>query len=605
MFQTFDAAVAHADTAPRVAALRALLDKRGLDAFLIPRTDENQNEYVPAFAERLAFMTGFTGSAGLAVVARKSAVVFVDGRYTVQAPQEVDTRIFSVQGIRTTELVPWLKSSLKAGSRIGFDPKLHTITEIETLRTALKEAILALKECAINPVDQVWGKARPAPPMAPVIVHPIELAGQSPSDKIAAIQKRLREARQDAVVLSATDSICWLFNIRGGDIAHNPVVLAFAVLHASGKPELFIAPGKITPEARAHLTPLAKLKAPETLKETLDTLKTAGKIVRLAPTGSNWWLYRRLGGPSRVARGPDPCVDMKAIKNPAEIAGARTAHLRDGGAVTRFLAWLDHAAANGPVDEIMAVKRLEAARAETGALREISFPTISGSGPNGAIVHYRVSEKSNRVLQKGELFLIDSGGQYADGTTDITRTVAIGTPTAEMRERFTLVLKGMVSISMARFPHGTRGVDLDPLARRALWSHGLVYDHGTGHGVGSYLNVHEGPASISKGGLVELKPGMILSNEPGYYKAGAYGIRIENLVLVTEPKAVGGDVSVMGFETLTLAPIDRRLIVARMLSSDQRDWLDAYHAHVRQSLAPDLDPVSRRWLNAATAKIED
>ncbi len=603
MFQTFDAPTPASEIFPRVRALRSHLVKRRIDAYLVPRTDEHQNEYVPACSERLAFISGFTGSAGLAVIAAKSAGLFVDGRYTVQAPAETDTDVFEVKGIRTTDLKPWLTATLKVGGRIGFDPTLHTITEIEGLKSTLASAKLKLVPVAANLVDAVWGKARPSPPMAAILVQPEQFAGQTAADKIAAVQKALREAKHDAVVLSATDSICWLFNIRGGDIPHNPVVLAFAIVPASGKPELFVASEKITPEVKKHLSGQVRIKPLGDLGAALEALKVAGKTVRLAPASASWGLFRSLGGAKRVARGSDPCVELKAVKNATEIAGARTAHLRDGAAMVRFLAWLDGAVAKGPVDEIAAVRRLEALRADTGQLREISFPTISGSGPNGAIVHYRVSEATNRDLQKGELFLIDSGGQYTDGTTDITRTVSIGEPTVEMRERFTLVLKGMIAISTARFPRGTRGIDLDPLARRALWARGLNYDHGTGHGVGSYLNVHEGPASISKGGMAELKPGMILSNEPGYYKPGAYGIRIENLVLVTEPEDIGGDQPVMGFETLTWAPIDRRLVVPSLLTPDEHDWLDDYHARVRERLSGEVDPVSRRWLTQATAAI--
>lgn len=607
MFQTFEAAPATAASAARVAAIRAILQKRGIDAFLIPRADEHQNEYVPACSERLAYVTGFTGSAGLAVVARKKAAIFVDGRYTVQAPQEVDARLFEIKGIRTTDLKPWLLSALKPGARIGFDPKLHTIGEIDGLASQVRAAKLALVPVARNPVDIVWGHERPPPPAAPVRVQPLELAGTSVAEKITGVQAELREAKHDALVLSATDSVCWLFNIRGGDIPHNPVVLAYAIVPASGKPELFLDTVKITPEVRKHLSGSVRVRSVAELRDALSVWRQSGKTVRLATQTASWWLYRSLGGAKRVARGADPCVEAKAVKTTAEISGARAAHLRDGAAIVRFLAWLDAAVESGnpPVDEIMAVKRLEECRRETNMLREISFPTISGSGPNGAIVHYRVNENTNRVLQKGELFLVDSGGQYQDGTTDITRTIAIGAPTREMRERFTLVLKGMIAISIARFPKGTRGVDLDPFARRALWNNGLIYDHGTGHGVGSYLNVHEGPASISKGGLAELKPGMILSNEPGYYKAGAYGIRIENLVLVTDPEPVGGDRPMMGFETLTLAPIDRRLVVPSMLSGEERDWLDTYHARVRDRLSAEVDPAVRRWLTKATAKIDD
>ena len=602
MFQSFDPPQAAQVTAPRVAALRTLMAKLGIDAILIPRADEHQNEYVPPCAERLAWITGFTGSAGLAVVASKSAAVFVDGRYAVQAPQEVDTSIFDVNGIRNTDLLPWLTQKLPANANLGFDPKLHTIAEIEQLKSQLEEKGLTLKAVSRNLIDRVWGADRPNEPAGPIVVQPIDRAGREPAEKIADLQKALKAAHQDTVILTAPDSICWLLNIRGSDVAHNPIVLAYAIIPVSGKPDLFVAPAKLSPLAKSHLAPLVKLRAPDALDEALGVLKTSQKTIRLAP-GASWWLYKKLGGGKRIKRAPDPCTEPKAIKNTAEIEGARAAHVRDGVAVTRFLAWFDKAIAKGGLDEITAVKALEAMRHDTGELKEISFPTISGSGPHGAIVHYRVTQATNRVVIPGELFLLDSGGQYADGTTDITRTLATGTPTKEMRERFTLVLKGMIAVTLAKFPRGTRGVDLDPFARRALWAKGLNYDHGTGHGVGSYLSVHEGPQSISKAGMVELKSGMICSNEPGYYKAGSYGIRIENLVVVTEPEDVGGEVPVMGFETLTLVPIDRRLIVAEMLDAAERNWLDAYHTRVSNTLSPLVDPDTRRWLKMTTAKL--
>lgn len=607
MFQSFDRPQPATATAPRVAALRALMGKLRLDAVLIPRADEYQNEYVPPCAERLAWMTGFTGSAGLAVVTAASAAVFVDGRYTVQAPQEVDTSIYSVKAIRGTDLMPWLAETLSPGATIGFDPKLHTVAEIEQLREQIAEKGWSLKALPKNPIDRVWGTTRPAEPDAPVVVQPVELAGRTAASKIADLQKTLKSAGHDAVLLTAPDSICWLLNIRGGDVAHNPIVLAYAIVPVSGKPQLFIAPGKVAGFAKSHLAPLVKVHATSELASALDALKVSAKTIRIAPSAS-WWCFKKLGGPSkRVKKAADPCTEPKAIKNAAEIAGSREAHIRDGAAVVRFLAWFENAlAGNGAgrgVDEIGAVTALESFRRETNALKEISFPTISGSGANGAIVHYRVTEATNRTIQPGELFLLDSGGQYADGTTDITRTIATGAPTQEMRERFTLVLKGMIAISLAKFPRGTRGIDLDPFARRALWARGFNYDHGTGHGVGSYLSVHEGPQSISKAGMTELKPGMICSNEPGYYKAGAYGIRIENLVVVTEPEDTGGDQPVMGFETLTLAPIDRHLIVPELLDPAERDWIDAYHKRVAAILSPLLEPAPRRWLKTATAKL--
>ena len=415
----------------------------------------------------------------------------------------------------------------------------------------------------------------------------------------------LRKEGEDAVVLTLPDSIAWLLNIRGSDVAHNPVVLAFAIVPASGKVELFIDPAKVSTEIKGHLSKLARISRPEALEDRIRALKGTAKNIRLdANTAASWFFHKLKGGKARIVRAADPCLLPKARKNATEIRGARAAHKRDGAAIARFLAWLDRESPHGGLDEIAASRHLETLRSETQALKEISFDTISGAGPNGAIVHYRVTTRTNRKLKAGELYLVDSGAQYADGTTDITRTVAIGTPTREMRERFTLVLKGHIAIAMARFPKGTRGIDLDPFARRALWEAGLDFDHGTGHGVGSYLSVHEGPQSISKRGMTPLEPGMIVSNEPGYYKQGAYGIRIENLVLVTEPeKVAGGEREVMGFETLTLAPIDRRLVVPELLSAGELAWLNAYHARVLDIIGPELGPTDRAWLEAATAEI--
>jgi Xaa-Pro aminopeptidase len=492
---------------------------------------------------------------------------------------------------------------LSRGQTVGYDPRLHTVAEVERLESALRGKGIKLRPVARNLVDRLWARERPAAPSSPVSVHPAKLAGRSSQDKIADIQAKLKADGQDAVILTLSDSIAWAFNIRGADIPHIPVALAFAVVPQSGKPELCIAREKIDNAARAHLESFAKLSPPEVLADRLKALRKSKKRVRLDPNTASTWFARALGGARRIERGPDPCLALKAVKTGAEIKGARAAHVRDGAAVVRFLAWLD-AQAPGEIDEIKAVRRLEGFRRATNQLREISFDTISGSGPNGAIVHYRVNAATNRKLKPGELFLIDSGAQYLDGTTDITRTVAIGRPAEEMRERFTLVLKGHIAIATARFPEGTRGIDLDPLARRALWQHGLDYDHGTGHGVGSYLSVHEGPQSISKTGMAPLQPGMICSNEPGYYKEGAYGIRIENLVLVTGPAEIaGGDRPMLGFETLTLAPIDWRLIIKEMLSLDEIAWLNAYHARVEETLAPDLDPDSRRWLAAVTPPV--
>jgi Xaa-Pro aminopeptidase len=610
VFQTYETPQGGRETAERIARLREAMARLRVDALLVPHADEYMNEYVPPCAQRLAWLTGFTGSAGLAAVARKAAALLVDGRYILQAPKQVDSKIFEILQTPTAKASDWIGKHLKAGSVVGFDPKLHAPSTLDELAKELEGKRIKLKALARNPVDRAWGKERPPPPQGAVIPHPLKYAGKSALDKLAELQAALKKDGQDAVVLTFPDSIAWLFNIRGSDVAHNPVVLAFAVVPASGRPELFIDPAKIGPEAKAHLGPLARLKPmpdvgkPEALEQSLGALKEAGRCVRLSP-GAAVWFHRRLkGGKSRVMRASDPCILPKARKNATEIKGARAAHKRDGAALARFLAWLDREAEKGGIDEIAAAQRLETFRSDTQALKEISFDSISGSGPNGAIVHYRVTTATNRKLEPGELYLVDSGAQYLDGTTDVTRTVAIGEPTREMCERFTLVLKGHIAIATVRFPKGTRGVDLDPFARRALWDGGLDFDHGTGHGVGSYLSVHEGPQSISKGGMAVIEPGMIVSNEPGYYKTGAYGIRIENLVLVGEPeKVAGGEREIMGFETLTLVPIDRRLVVAELLSASELSWLNAYHARVAEIIGPELGPADRAWLEAATAPI--
>ncbi|HEX2840111.1 aminopeptidase P family protein [Hyphomicrobium sp.] len=600
MFQTFSAP-SDSDAIPqRIKELRALLADEGLQALLLPRGDEHQGEYVAPCSERLRWLTGFTGSAGMAAITRRHAGLFVDGRYTVQARNECGGGTFEFPGIARTALATWLKDKLKPGDVVGFDPWLHTVSEVESLRETLKSSGIALKPTRRNLVDRIWGQERPAPPDAPVIAHPLKYSGRSAADKISALQKALKDAGQDAVILTSPDSVCWLFNIRGSDVAHNPVVLAFAIVPASGKPELFVSAEKISREVRAHLDGAVKISPPAVLAERVAALRKAKKRVRLDFDRAAWWFWRGLG--KSALRGNDPCIGPKAIKNATEISGSKVAHIRDGAAVVRFLASLDRAIEGGEaIDEISAVRALEEQRAGSQALKEISFDTISGSGPNGAIVHYRVTEASNRRLKKGELFLLDSGAQYLEGTTDITRTIAIGDAPAEARERFTLVLKGHIAIATAVFPKGTRGLDLDPFARRALWAAGLDYDHGTGHGVGSYLSVHEGPQSISRAGGAIIEPGMIISNEPGYYKEGAYGIRIENLILVNPAeKPKGGEREMLSFETLTLVPIDRRLIVKELLTPDEISWIDSYHATVLSVIGPELDASTRRWIEAAT-----
>jgi Xaa-Pro aminopeptidase len=604
MFQDFDATSDGSFSAERVRRLRAQLAEAELDGFLVPRADEHQGEYIPASAARLEWLTGFTGSAGSALILGDRAYILTDGRYTLQVRTQADPAVFEPVSSVETPLAKFLPVAA-AGKRIGYDPWLHTQGEVRALTAALEKSGGTLVPMRANPIDRIWND-RPAPPKGAAMVHPDRLAGRTAQDKLAAIGTTLAEAKADAALLTDPASIAWSFNIRGNDVPHTPLMLAFAIVRRAGRPTIFVDAEKLDETVRAHLAPLADIAAPEEFEAALRR-EAAGRAVGIDPqlaASRLATLVEEAGG--TVVEMADPARLPRAIKNDGEIAGARAAQRRDGVAVTRFLAWLD-GQAPGSVTEISAAERLEAMRAEEGerdgqALRDISFDTIAGAGPNGAIVHYRVNRESDRALEAGNLFLLDSGAQYQDGTTDITRTVPIGEPTEEMREKFTLVLKGMIAISTARFPKGTRGVDLDPLARIALWKAGCDYAHGTGHGVGSFLAVHEGPQSISKRGMAVLEAGMILSNEPGYYREGAYGIRIENLVLVEPSAAIeGGDLPMHGFETLTLAPIDRRLVAPRLLSPEEIGWLDAYHARVAATLSPLLsDEEQAAWLTAAT-----
>ncbi|MFN3659513.1 MAG: aminopeptidase P family protein [Pseudolabrys sp.] len=598
-FQTFDDSSERAQSAARLAALRAELARRGLDGFVVPRADRQQNEYLPASEERLAWLTGFTGSAGAAVVLTDRAAVFVDGRYTVQADAQIDKAAFAIEHLVDNPPDKWLSANLKAGAKVGYDPWLHTADQAEKLRTACADAGAELLALESNPIDALW-RARPAPPAGPVALRGVSLAGEGTADKLARVRAELAKLRADALVVSDPQNVAWAFNIRGSDIAHTPLALAFALLSREGRARLYVAPEKLDNAARHALEEVCDVRLPDDLARDLAALKD--RTVRLDQASAAEALTRAItehGG--KPARGPDPITLMKAVKNAAEIAGARAAHKRDGAAVTRFLAWIEREAPKGKLTEIDAVAALESFRRETGVLKDISFPTIAGAGPNGAIVHYRVTRESNRKLGTNELFLVDSGAQYEDGTTDITRTVVVGTPTDEMRDRFTRVLKGHIAIATAIFPENTSGAQLDPFARASLWQAGLDFDHGTGHGVGSYLSVHEGPARISKLGTVALRRGMILSNEPGYYKTAAYGIRIENLVLViAEPEPAGAEKPLNAFETLTLAPIERRLIEPRMLTGKERNWLDSYHARVHETISPLVEAETQRWLEAAT-----
>ncbi len=605
MFQSFKEIADPSKGRPRVAQLRKELNKRKLAAFLVPHADEHQNEYLPPGAERLSWLTGFTGSAGMAIVGIRSAALFVDGRYTLQAPGQVDGRVFDVLQIPGNKPADWLKVTLKKGDALGYDPRLHTIRAIERMQKTANEAGLRMVPQDENLVDAIW-KDRPAAPRKAVSLHPLKYAGELAARKIASVQKQLRNANADCVVITLPESIAWLVNIRGQDVPHTPLPLSFAIIPKKGKPELFIAPEKLAATVRKALARDVKLCPPAKMAPALAAIGKAKGKVQLDPeTASQWFANQLEQAGAEIVHGTDPCLALKARKNKTEIAGTRAAHQRDGVAMCRFLAWLDAKAPSGKLDEISAAKKLESFRRQTGELKEISFDTISGAGANGAIVHYRVSESSNAQLIPGTLYLVDSGAQYLDGTTDITRTVSLGAPTGDMRRHFTLVLKGHIGLAAARFPKGTRGVDLDPLARSPLWNAGHDFDHGTGHGVGSYLSVHEGPQSISKRGMVALEPGMIISNEPGYYLEGHYGIRIENLVLVTRARKVkGGDRPMMGFETLTLAPIDRRLIDPALLTRDELKWLNAYHARVLKEISPELSVRDRKWLEQATIPME-
>ena len=593
MFQTFEASTSPDQGPPRLKALRKELAAEKIDGFLIPRADAHQGEYVAECDARLAWLTGFTGSAGFCIALKDKAGVFIDGRYRVQVKDQVDTNSFTPVSWPETQPGPWLKEQFRDSAVIAYDPWLHTSGEIDRLLKDLSGSKITLKATQ-NLVDRIW-MDRPAPPQGKVEFYPIELSGEKSGEKRARIAQLLSDANQKAAVLTLPDSICWLLNIRGSDIPRIPIVQCMAVLHATGKVDLFIDPAKVVdipPDAAVSIyspdelpTRLAGMAAPVRVDQATapiavsTTLKDAGVELVYAD---------------------DPCILPKACKNATEVEGTRTAHIRDAHAMVEFLAWLD-AQTPGTFSEIDVATQLEGFRSKTNALRDVSFETISGAGPNGAIVHYRVTHETNRVVSDGELLLVDSGGQYVDGTTDITRTIAIGTPTREQKTCFTLVLQGMIAVSLARFPSGLAGRDLDALARAPLWRHGFDYDHGTGHGVGTYLSVHEGPQRISRVSEVALRPGMILSNEPGYYREGEFGIRIENLIVVQTAPTKGDKRDQLNFETLTWVPIDRRLIDKNMLSPVEVEWINSYHATIAARL--DVNGKTKDWLASATAPL--
>jgi len=602
-FQTFEEPETGVALTARLAAFRGELARRQLNGFVVPRADQQQNEYVAASEERLAWLTGFTGSAGLAIVLAQTAAVFVDGRYTLQAGKQVDAKAFAIEPLVEPPPEDWLARHLARGDRLGFDPWLHTFAAAERLAAACARAGAELIAVENNPLDAVWTE-RPAPPLGAVSIHGAAFSGEAETEKLGRIEAEISRLGVDALLLSDSHAVAWTFNIRGADVSHTPLPLSYALLRRDGRPVVFIDHRKLSNSARDHLEQTAEVREPAELTASLSELAARGTSIALDSATAAEALSRLIsdaGG--KPVRGNDPITLLKAVKNLTEIAGTRTAHRRDAVALARFLAFIDQEAPRGTLTEIDAVEALETFRRETGALKDVSFPTISGTGPNGAIVHYRVTRHSNRRIAPGDLLLIDSGAQYQDGTTDVTRTIAIGAPTAEMRDRFTRVLRGHIAIARAVFPDGTTGAQLDSLARQYLWQAGLDFEHGTGHGVGSYLSVHEGPARISKLGTTPLKRGMILSNEPGYYKADRFGIRIENLELVVAIEIAGAEKPMNGFETLTLAPISRHLVDLNMLSGEELSWLNDYHERVRHEVRPHLDAPTQAWLDAATAPL--
>ena len=589
--------------AARLEAVRGELTHWRLDGFLVPRSDEHNGEYVAPYAERLSWLTGFDGSAGMAIVLRKKAAIFVDGRYTLQAAAQADTSRYEIRHVTEEPAGDWLRDNLSEGMRLGFDPRLHTDWSLDHIETACRKAKAVLETTIPNPVDSVW-RDQPDPPFGPLAAHDVAFAGEESAEKRTRLAAGLEADGVSAAVLTAPDSIAWLLNVRGSDVPNTPISLSYALLRADATVDLFIDPRKIDDTVRTHLGGGVTLRTVDELPATLGDLR--GQRVLADPDAASVWVFRLLkDAGAAVVRGLDPCQLPKARKNTVELDGARAAHRRDGAALTRFLCWFARHAPGGGIDELTAVSRLRAFREGNEHFRGLSFETISGAGPNGAIMHYRVTGKTNRRIEPGLLYLVDSGAQYLDGTTDVTRTVAVGRPTAEMRDRFTRVLKGHVAVARACFPEGTTGSQLDILARQPLWRAGLDYDHGTGHGVGSYLGVHEGPQRISKiASAVALEPGMIVSNEPGYYKPGEYGIRVENLVAVAERgRPAGGEKAMLGFETLTRAPIDRSLVDVALLDADERDWLNAYHRTVVEDLDGLLDSETADWLRRAAAPI--
>ncbi len=606
MFQSYSSSADREAGPDRLKNLQAEMQKEGVTAFLIPHADEHQNEYLPERAERLSWLTGFTGSAGFAIATLETCVVFVDGRYTLQVTEQIHPDAFTSDSLTENPPSKWIETNTAKEDIIAYDPWLITSAQLAAYEKAANKSGATLKPTE-NLIDRIWEDQPPAPKGA-VSLHPVEFAGRTAEEKLSEVQSAIADAGADFTVLTDPASLAWLFNIRGQDVVHNPLPLGFAIIPVAGTSTLFMDAAKISSEVRDELNAITEIAAPESLEQVLaDNSKKSSVLCDTSrmPVALTKLIEENNG---TVIKGRDPAILPRAIKNQTEIEGARAAHVRDGVAMCKFLCWLD---AQNPeqTTEIDAAKKLEEIRRDNAnaigsELKEISFDTISGHGPNGAIVHYRVTEETNRTFTNNSLYLCDSGGQYIDGTTDITRTIAIGTPPKEAVTDFTLVLKGHIAVAIARFPEGSRGVELDPLARAPLWSKGKDYAHGTGHGVGSYLNVHEGPQSISKRGMEPLVPGMIISNEPGFYVEGEYGIRIENLVIVEEAQTMdGGNTPMHAFETITLCPIDTRLVDVNLLTQVERDYLNTYHAQVWDRLNRHLEGHERDWLKQATAAI--
>ncbi len=605
MFQTFEPVSDRSFAGKHLPLLRVEMKKQNLDGFLIPHDDEYQNEYIPAYAERLMWATGFSGSAGAALILQDKAIMFTDGRYTVQVRQQADSAFFDYVDLMETPPDAWLSENAVSGARIGYDPMLHTMAGVQKLKTAAEKANFDLVAVLQNPVDAAW-RDQPSAPLTPVKPHDLQFAGKSSKEKRKEIAAAIAKAGADTALITAPPSIAWLFNVRGQDVSRSPLPLGRALINKDGTATFFVAPEKTGNDLPEFLGDDVDIRAESDVATSLEKLGKSGAKVAVDPAlAPSKYVDDLKANGAVIIKLTDPCALPRAAKNETEIAGARAAHIRDGAAITVFLHWLDTDAQSGEIDEITAAQKLESIRAQSDMLRDLSFDTISGAGPNSALPHYRVSTESNIKLDRGTLYLVDSGGQYPDGTTDITRTVPIGEVSDEMRDRFTRVLKGHIALGTMKFPPGTTGHQLDMVARKPLWDAGLDYDHGTGHGVGSFLGVHEGPQRIAKAPNTQaLKPGMILSNEPGYYKEGAFGIRIENLIVVTPPKPVsGGEREMMEFETITLAPINLDLVKIELLTEHERQWLNDYHARVRRTLSSLIPPAIKDWFEKATRAI--